>query len=330
VIAVGGEALIDLVGDDGALRPVAGGGPLNTAIALARLAVPVAFLGTLSQDHYGTMLARLLIEAGVDTSLVRWSSAPTPLAVVNGQGQGESTYTFYLNGTSFTDFPPEAVTALPEQVWGIHVGTLGLAIDPPASAYEALLDRERGRRTIVFDPNVRPTVFGDQTTYRSKFERVASAADVVKLSDDDAAWIYPELEPPDVLERVLSLGPRLAAITMSTAGAVAASRQGQARVPALAVTVADTVGAGDSFGAALLAILIERKALGPESKRPLDDALLEEAITYAVTASAITCTRRGAVPPSLAEIDSWLVAPQRNGAAASDPMTPLSTEEPQD
>jgi fructokinase len=133
------------------------------------------------------------------------------------------------------------------------------------------------------------------------------------LSDDDAAWIYPELEPPDVLERVLTLGPRLAAITMSTAGAVAASRQGQARVPALTVTVADTVGAGDSFGAALLAILIERNALGPESKRPLDDALLEEAITYAVTASAITCMRRGAVPPSLAEIDSWLVAPSATG-----------------
>jgi fructokinase len=330
VIAVGGEALVDLVGDDGALRPVPGGGPLNTAIALGRLAVPVAFLGTLSRDRYGTMLARLLIEAGVDTSLVRWSRAPTPLAVVNGQGQGESAYTFYLNGTSFTDLPPDAVPALPEQVWAIHVGTLGLAIDPPASAFEALLDRERGRRTIVLDPNVRPAVFGDPTTYRSRFEGLASAADVVKLSDDDAAWIYPELELADVLERVSSLGPRLVAITMGTAGAVAASAQGQARVPAVSVTVADTVGAGDSFGAALLAILIERKALGPEAKRPLDDALLEEAVTYAVTASAITCTRSGAVPPSLAEIDSWLVASNRDGAAASGPMTPLYTEEPQD
>jgi fructokinase len=181
----------------------------------------------------------------------------------------------------------------------------------------------------VLDPNVRPGLFGDQATYRSKFERLAGAADVVKLSDDDAAWIYPEYELADVLERVLSLGPRLVAITMGTAGAVAVSADGQARVPALSVTVADTVGAGDSFGAALLAILIERKALGPEAKRPLDDALLEEAVRYAVTASAITCTQIGAVPPSLAEIDSWLVASHRDGAA-SDPITPLYAEEPQD
>jgi len=138
------------------------------------------------------------------------------------------------------------------------------------------------------------------------------------LSDDDAAWIYPELELAAVLERVLSLGPGLVAITMGTAGAVAASRQGQARVPALSISVADTVGAGDSFGAALLAILIEREALGPEAHRPLDDALLAEAVTYAVTASAITCTHIGAVPPSLAEIDSWLVARHRDGDEASD------------
>jgi fructokinase len=312
VIAVGGEALVDLVGDDGVLRPVPGGGPLNTAIALARLAVPVTFLGTLSRDRYGTMLARLLIGAGVDTSLVRWSDAPTPLAVVNGQDHGESTYTFYLNGTSFTDLPPEAVPALPEQVWAIHVGTLGLAVDPPAAAFEALLDRERGRRTIVLDPNVRPGLFGDQAAYRSKFERLAGAAEVVKLSEADAAWIYPKDELSDTLERLLTLGTRLVAITMGAAGAVAVSADGQARVPALSVTVADTVGAGDSFGAALLAILIGRNALGREATRPLDDALLEEAITYAVTASALTCTQIGAVPPSLAEIDSRLVAPDED------------------
>ena len=306
MIVVGGEALVDLVDEHGLLSPVPGGGPFNTAIALGRLGIPVAFLGTLSHDEYGGLLSRLLLEAGVDMSLVRWSDAPTPVAVVHRHDDGTNSYTFYLTGTSLADLPPEAVPALPEEVWAIHVGTLGLAVDPPAAAYEALLDREAGRRTIVLDPNVRPAVFGDQVSYRARFERFATLADIVKLSDDDAAWIYPELELADVLEHVLDFGPRLVAITMGTLGAVAASREGYARVPAVPVTVIDTVGAGDSFGAALLAALIERDALEPGATRSLDDSLLEQAVEYAVTASAITCTRVGAVPPSRAELDAWI------------------------
>jgi fructokinase len=310
VIVVGGEALVDLVDEHDQLSPVPGGGPFNTAIALGRLGIPVAYLGTLSRDEYGGLLARLLLEAGVDMSLVRSSDAPTPLAVVHRHDGGEN-YTFYLTGTSLTDLPPEAVPELPEHVWAIHVGTLGLAVDPPAAAYEALLDREAARRTIVLDPNVRPAVFGDQVSYRARFERLARLADIVKLSDHDAAWIYPELERAAVVERILGLGPRLVAVTMGTLGAVAASREGQARVPAVPVAVVDTVGAGDSFGAALLAALVERGALEPGATRPLDDSLLEEAVEYAVTASAITCTRRGAVPPSRAEIEAWIGTSQK-------------------
>jgi fructokinase len=307
VIVVGGEALVDLVDEQGELRSVPGGGPFNTAIALGRLGVPVAYLGTLSHDDYGSVLGRLLVDAGVDMSLVRWSDAPTPFAVVHRQDGGGNTYTFHLANTSFTDMPPDAVPALGEDVWAIHVGTLALAIDPPAAAYEALLEREAGRRTIVLDPNVRPAVFGDQASYRARFERIAGLATIVKLSEDDAAWIYPELELADILERVRSLGPRLVAITMGTHGAVAASADGYARVPAVPVTVADTVGAGDSFGAALLAALAARNALVLETTSVFDDALLEDALLYAVTAAAITCTRTGAVPPSLEEIDAWIV-----------------------
>jgi fructokinase len=306
VIVVGGEALVDLVDEQGELRSVPGGGPFNTAIALGRLGVPVAYLGTLSNDDHGCVLARLLVEAGVDMSLVRRSEAPTPFAVVHQHDGGGNTYTFHLANTSFTDLPLDAVPELPEDAFAIHVGTLGLAIDPPAAAYEALLEREVGRRTIVLDPNVRPAVFGDQGSYRARFERLAGLATIVKLSDDDATWIYPELELADILGRVLALGPRLVAITMGTDGAVAASADGYARVAAVPVTVADTVGAGDSFGAALLAALAERDALELDATELLDDALLEEAITYAVTAAAITCTRTGAVPPSRAEIDAWI------------------------
>lgn len=310
MIVVGGEALIDLVEEDGLLRPVPGGGPFNTAIALGRLDVPVAYLGTLSHDDYGSELARLLIAAGVDMSLVRWSDAPTPLAIVHRHHDGGNGYTFYLTGTSFTELTPDVLPTLPDSVTAIHTGTLGLAVDPPAAAYEALLEREAARRTIVLDPNVRPALFGDQTAYRARFERLAGSVDIVKLSADDGSWIYPELEPTEILQRILSLGPRLVAITMGMLGAIAASADGRARVQGVAVTVEDTVGAGDSFGAALLAALIERDALDPETTQPLDDSLLEDVVTYAVTASAITCTRTGAVPPTRAEIDVWIGSSQ--------------------
>jgi fructokinase len=306
VIVVAGEALIDLVNDDGVPRPVPGGGPFNTAIALGRLGIPVAYLGTLSRDDYGSLLARWLIEAGVDASLIRWSDAPTPLAVVHRQDDGGNAYTFELAGTSFTDLPPEALPSLPGNVSAIHIGTLSLAVDPPAAAYEALLAREAPVRKIVFDPNVRPPVFGDQVSYRARFERLAELADIIKLSDDDAAWIYPGLGLEDVLDVVLDLGPRLVAITLGSSGAAAASRDGRVRVPAVPVTVADTVGAGDSFGAALVCALLERGALEVEAARALDKTLLENSVTFAVTASAITCTRAGAVPPTRAEIDAWM------------------------
>jgi fructokinase len=306
VIVVGGEALVDLVDEHGVLRPVPGGGPFNTAIALGRLGVPVAYLGTLSRDDYGSLLARVLTEAGVDVSLVRWSDAPTPFAVVHRQDDGGNAYTFQLAETSFADLPPETIPGLPGDVWAVHVGTLALAVDPPAAAYEALIAREAGLRKIVLDPNVRPAVFGDQVSYRARFERLMRLADIVKLSEEDAAWIYPDLELAEVLDRVLGHGPRLVAITLGTFGAVAASPDGSVRVSAVPVTVVDTVGAGDIFGAALLGALVERGAIGSEASRPLDNSLLEGAVTYAVTAAAITCTRAGAVPPSRAEVDAWI------------------------
>jgi fructokinase len=306
VIVVAGEALIDLVDDDGVSRPVPGGGPFNTAIALGRLGIPVAYLGTLSRDDHGSLLARWLIEAGVDASLIRWSDAPTPLAVVHRQDDGGNAYTFELAGTSFTDLPPEALPSLPGNVSAIHIGTLLLAVDPPAAAYEALLAREAPVRKIVFDPNVRPPVFGDQVSYRARFERLAELADIIKLSDDDAAWIYPGRSLDDVLDAVLAFGPRLVAVTRGADGAMARSPLAAVEIPGIPVDVVDTVGAGDSFGAALVAALVDEGALGAGEERELDRPVLERAVAYAVTASAITCTRMGAVPPSRAELDAWI------------------------
>jgi fructokinase len=306
VIVIGGEALVDLVDDNGSLRAVAGGGPFNTAIAFGRLDVPVGFLGAISRDAYGQMLAEQLIEAGVETSLVRRTDAPTPRALVHRLGDGKNEYSFDLAGTSLVDLAPEQLPLLPDEAWAIHVGTLALGVDPPAAAYEALVDREAGRRLIILDPNVRPAVFGNVETYRRRFERLCDLADLVKLSEDDAAWIYPGLSAREVLNLILGLGPRIVAVTTGEHGAIAASGHAFVDIAGIPVVVADTVGAGDSFGAALIAALIDEGAFRLDATRVADEPVLARAVSYAVAASAITCTRTGATPPSRAEIGSQL------------------------
>lgn len=307
MIVVAGEALVDVVDEDGASHAVAGGGPFNTAVALGRLGVPVSFLGAISGDVYGQMLAQLLADAGVDTSLVRRSGAPTARADVHRGADGHNTYTFHLDGTSLVDLAPNELPPLATGAWALHAGTLSLALDPPASAFEALVQREADARCIVLDPNVRPEIFGDRDTYRRRFERLAGLADLVKLSEDDAAWIYPDGDARSVLESLLARGPRLVALTRGKRGAMLASQEAVVDVPGVEVDIVDTVGAGDSFGAALLAALVDEDAFGPEPSRPLAAGLLVRAATYAVAASALTCTRTGAVPPTRNEIQSLLL-----------------------
>jgi fructokinase len=323
VIVIGGEALVDLVEEDGSLRPVAGGGPFNTAIAFGRLDVAVAFLGAISRDAYGQMLAQQLVDAGVDMSLVRWSDAPTPRAVVHRDRDGKHEFTFDIRGTSLVDLPPHELPDLRDDAWAIHVGTLALAIDPPAAAYEAFVDREAGRRQIILDPNVRPAIFGDAVTYRRRFERLAQVADLVKLSEDDAAWIYPGMPIEDVLKLLLGFGPHVVAMTRAANGAVAGSGDGFVEVPGIRVTVVDTVGAGDSFGAAFVAALVDDGAFGPQATRIADEAVLTRAVSYAVAASAITCTRTGAVPPTRDEIEAQLrIVGAPDAAAPAFPTQP--------
>jgi fructokinase len=188
----------------------------------------------------------------------------------------------------------------------LHVGTLALAVDPPATTYRLLVEREADKHTIVFDPNIRPAVFGDAEAYRVRFEQLCRLATIVKMSRDDAEWIYPGYEPPEVMERVLALGPRMIAITLGAEGAMAASAVGRTQLPADRVDVVDTVGSGDSFSAGLIASLHEQDALALDSTRPFDDAVLETAVSLAISVAALTSTRTGAAPPSRGELDAYL------------------------
>jgi fructokinase len=326
VIVIGGEALVDLVDDNGRLRPVAGGGPFNTAVAFGRLGVPVGFLGSISRDAYGEMLAERLVDSGVDMSLVRRSDAPTASARVHRQGDGGNEYSFEVRGTSLADLLPRDLPILPEDAWAVHVGTLALAIDPPAAAYEELVHREAGRRRIILDPNVRPAIFGDVDTYRRRFERLVRLVEIVKLSEDDAAWIYPGRRVEEVIDVILGFGPRVVAVTRGKNGAVAASGAAFVDVPGIPVAVVDTIGAGDTFGAALIAGLVEDGAFGPEASRSILEPALGRAVAYAVAASAITCMRTGAVPPSRDEIEAQLFALGTTRFAAGSVDLPISAE----
>ncbi len=261
MIAVAGEALIDLVERDGTLHPLPGGGPFNTAVALGRLGVPAAFLGRVSYDEFGELLVGLLRESGVDDRYVLRGSAPTPVAVVHTSDGGDAEYSFHLAGTAYADLTPEDLPELGPEVVALHLGTLALATDPPASALEGLMHRESARRLIMVDPNVRPDVIGDRDVYLARFESWLSCAHLVKLSARDAEWLYPDLGSEACAQRLLSLGARLAVVTLGPDGALAVSGAGEARVASPPVEVVDTVGAGDAFGAGLLRALCVSDAL---------------------------------------------------------------------
>ena len=306
MIAVAGEALIDLVESDGTLHPLPGGGPFNTAVALGRLGVPTGFLSRLSYDKFGELLVELLRESGVDDRYLLRGPAPTPVAVVHTSAGGDATYSFHLAGTAYADLTAEDLPELGPEVVALHLGTLALATDPPAAALEVLMRRESDRRLIVVDPNVRPDVIGDRDAYVTRFESWLSYAHLVKLSARDAEWLYPDLEPEACAQHLLALGARLAVVTLGPDGALAVSGEGAARVASPAVEVVDTVGAGDAFGAGLLRALWASDGLHVQTVAQLSDAGLETALSFACVVAALQCSRAGAVPPTLDDVDEFL------------------------
>jgi fructokinase len=301
VILVCGEALIDVLENgDGTQRQAAGGGPFNTARALARLGVPTAFLGHLSTDVFGVELARLLKSDGVNLELTTVGPEPTTIAIANVDGDGLAEYEFMVEGTSA---PNLTMTMIPDKlspsIEALHVGTLGLALEPMASALAALLQRESGRLPIMLDPNVRPTVASDPA-YRERLEGVIEHAAIVKASVEDMAWLYPGDDYKTAAKRLLETGVRLVVVTLGTEGAFGATGDSTVAVPAPAVDVVDTVGAGDTFGAALLARLHDLHLVKRDLKPDIQQ--VESALRFACLAAAITCSRSGADPPYRSEL----------------------------
>ncbi|HSS57785.1 MAG TPA: PfkB family carbohydrate kinase [Solirubrobacteraceae bacterium] len=303
VILVGGEALYDLVYDrDEALHGHPGGAAFNTARTIGRLGQPVAYLGRLSTDRFGTRLARLLADDGVRLEAVVRTDEPTTLALAELDDTGSARYRFYERATSAPGLTPQAaLAALPPAVGILHVGTLGLTLEPMASALEAVVEELCGHALVMVDPNVRPSIIADADAdaYRGRLRRVLGRSDVVKVSEEDLAWLDPQRSAPAAARMLLQAGPRVVLLTRGPDGVQVLTGAGDVPVAAPEVEVVDTIGAGDAFGGGFLAWW-RAQGLGREQ---LDDqAAVVEAATFGALVAARTVARAGASPPYLHEV----------------------------
>jgi fructokinase len=301
-----GEALIDMLpretaAGEAAFAPHAGGAVFNTAIALGRLGADTGFFTGLSDDLFGQILADGLTASKVDASLCKRSARPTTLAFVTLEA-GQARYAFYDENTAGRMLSPEDLPPLPDRVGALFFGGISLVGDPCGASYEALMLREAGKRVTMIDPNIRPGFITDEPAYRARLARMIAAADIVKLSDEDLRW----LQGPGAVEvqarAVLGLGPKLVLITEGARGAHGFSNDQSCFVPAQKVVVADTVGAGDTFNAGVLAALDRAGLLTKAGLAGLAAADLSGAVALGIRAAAVTVSRAGANPPWAAEL----------------------------
>jgi len=309
MILVCGEALIDLVplaqGDEPAYVARAGGSSFNVAMGLGRLGIPVGFLGRVSRDPFGRMLRRRLLADGVDCRFLLEGDEPSTLAVVHLEAGAEPVYAFHGEGTADRMLRLEDLPAdLPAEVEGLHFGSISMVREPGASAFEAVMRRERGRRVLSLDPNVRPSLVGERSTYVARLESWVALATVVKVSRADLAWLYPDSAPDAVAAGWLARGPDLVVVTMGHDGATGLTARDRVEVAGTPVAVSDTVGAGDAFTSGLLAWLHTAGRLEPGRLRELPADALHACLAFANRAASITCTRAGAQPPTRSEMDA--------------------------
>jgi fructokinase len=290
-IFVVGEALIDLIPDSvGNQIPKVGGGPANTAKAIARLGYQTSFIGGISFDSYGQMIEVELKASGVELELSMRSNQPTALAIATLDTQGAASYEFKLEDTATFAFDESWLPQGESDV--VHIGSVATILEPGAS--ELLTWASLQSAPIVFDPNVRPSIEGDKDKYRKSVERWIDVASIVKLSEEDLAWLYGD---ESAAKRWFDRGVSLVVITRGDKGLSALGRDFRVDVPAVSVNVIDTVGAGDTIGAIFVEGLLEHGLSGLSGER------LVSVLERAAKAAAITCSRAGANPPWKSELE---------------------------
>ncbi|MDR7082467.1 fructokinase [Arthrobacter ginsengisoli] len=303
LVTVIGESLVDIIDDPrrGTLEAHPGGSPLNVAVGCSRLDLRTRLITHFAEDPYGQLIAQHLRGNGVDATA--GGSRPTSTAVASLDAAGAADYTFAiswdLNGASIP-----ALAAV-EGSLHVHTGSIASVLSPGSGSVRRLIEAARPCATVSFDPNCRPAISPDAAEARDRAEDFVAASDVVKASDDDLRWLYPDRTPDESMAAWLELGPSLVALTRGADGPVIITRKGRVELPGEAITVADTVGAGDSFMAALISGLAQLDALGAAARsrlRGITPEELQALAAYANRAAAITCSRPGASPPTSAEL----------------------------
>ena len=293
-----GEALIDLIPDADQYLAVVGGGPANTAKALAKLGVKTYFIDGISNDEYGQIAKAELLSANVLLDYAQYSNKPTCTAKVTLSSSGSASYEFVIKDTATFDFSdqwlPDPQRLKPSI---LHIGTLATVIEPGASVLFKWAQSVANVAPIVFDPNIRPAVLGDRNEYVKKVEKWIAISSAVKLSDEDLNWLYPGKSINEIVNNWLEKGVQLVVVTLGDKGITAYRKNEQISVDAVKVVVADTVGAGDTVGAVLVEAIVKN------GLDKLTGEVLKTMLNRASKAAAITVSRTGANPPSKEEID---------------------------
>ena len=295
---VAGEVLIDLIPDGSERKSIVGGGPANTAKALAKIGIDTQFIDGISSDEYGQMAKGELVASGVKLDYVKYSDKPTCLAIVSLSDSGSASYEFVIENTATFDFTPDWLpNPQSERTSLLHIGTLATIIEPGSSVLFNWAQSVANVAPIVFDPNIRPAVLGDRDEYAKKVEKWVAISSVVKVSDEDLNWLYPSKSIDEIVKNWLEVGAELVVVTLGYKGITAYLKNEQISVDAVKVVVADTVGAGDTVGAVLVEAIVK------SGLDKLTGEVLKTMLNRATKAAAITVSRSGANPPTLKEIE---------------------------
>ncbi|PRB43373.1 carbohydrate kinase [Arthrobacter sp. MYb23] len=292
-VMVVGEALIDVVTTGSRRVEHPGGSPANVAYGLARLGVTTGLLTAIGPDAWGRRIEEHLTGAGVVVLPGSQSLARTASATATVTADGSAHYDFDISW----DLAPQAPAFFPKI---LHTGSIATFLDPGAGVVKSLLGQAKGHCVITYDPNIRPDLLGSHAEAKAIFEDLVAFTDVVKLSDEDAQWLYPGMSIPETAAHILGLGTGLTVITKGAEGSYLSTPGLDVTVPAVKTSVADTIGAGDSFMSALILGLLKRETEG------FAPGVLEELGRTAVAAAAITVQRPGANPPNLEELNGLL------------------------
>ncbi|SHH03360.1 carbohydrate kinase family protein [Cognatishimia maritima] len=301
MILCAGECLIDMLPRQidcaPALLPTPGGAVMNTAIGLGRLGVDVSFLSGISTDQFGRLIEAHLEASNVDLQFAHKSDRPTTLAFVDFS-TGTVTYDFYDENTAGRCLSTTDLPELPDAVDALFLGGISLINEPAAEAY-AQLASAYPQKLLMLDPNIRPSFIKDQAAYRDRLNRLLAHSDIVKTSDEDLEWLFPDAhDTKEGIAALLSLGPSIVLFTEGAKGATAWRKTGgTVFVSAPKTTVVDTVGAGDTFNAGFLAGLSDQNLLSPKASANISDTQLETALDLAVRAAAYSVSQQGAQPP---------------------------------